>query len=105
MDGPPGRTTVRFSVLGPVSIGDGDQTVVLQSAKPVTLLAAMLLRPNRILSVDFLQNAVWDEAGSESSKATLQTYILRLRRIFREFGAQGDLIETVPGGYRLPATA
>ncbi len=97
------RKTLRFSVLGPVSVSDGGRTVVLQASKPVCLLAAMLLRPNRVLSVEFLQNAVWDDRAADTSKATLQTYILRLRRIFREFGAGVGVIETVPGGYRLPA--
>ena len=105
MDGRHDGIELRFSVLGPVSICADAQTVVLQSAKPVTLLAAMLLRPNRILSVDYLQNAVWNDYAYDAAKATLQTYILRLRRIFRKFGARGDIIETVPGGYRLPATA
>ncbi|HTS97073.1 MAG TPA: AfsR/SARP family transcriptional regulator [Streptosporangiaceae bacterium] len=105
MDGGCNPVNVRFSVLGPVSISDGSQAVVLQSAKPVSLLAAMLLRPNQILSVDFLQRAVWDDYTSGTAKATLQTYILRLRRTFRQFGFCDDVIETVPGGYRLRATA
>lgn len=99
------RTGIRFSVLGPVSISNGTQTVVLPSAKPVVLLTAMLLRPNRILTVPFLQNAVWGDYSSDAGKTTLQTYVLRLRRIFRDFGFCDDIVETVPGGYRLPANA
>ena len=103
MEGRSERKTLRFSVLGPVSVGDDERTVVLQASKPVCLLAAMLLRPNRVLSVEFLQNAIWDDRVADTSKATLQTYVLRLRRIFREFGAGVEVIETVPGGYRLSA--
>lgn len=103
MDSRTDRKLLRFSVLGPVSVGDGDRTVVLQPSKPVCLLAALLLRPNRVLSPEFLQNAIWGERAADTSKATLQTYILRLRRIFREFDASADVIETVPGGYRLSA--
>jgi DNA-binding SARP family transcriptional activator len=103
MEGRCERKALRFSVLGPVSVSDGERTVMLQPSKPVCLLAAMLLRPNRMLSVEFLQNAVWDDRATDTSKATLQTYVLRLRRIFREFGMGVDVIETVPGGYRLPA--
>src|ERR1022692_4112906 len=103
MDGESEPASVRFSVLGPVSISDGAQVVVLQSAKPISLLEAMLLRPNQVLSVDFLRRAVWDEYAPDTAKATLQTYILRLRRIFRQYGFRDDIIETVPGGYRLDA--
>jgi DNA-binding SARP family transcriptional activator len=105
MDGGSNPANVRFSVLGPVSISDGSQVVVLQSAKPITLLAAMLLRPNQVVSVEFLQRALWNEYAPDTAKATLQTYILRLRRTFQNFGFRDDIIETVPGGYRLPATA
>ena len=100
----PDRITVRFSVLGPVSIDDGTQTVILPSAKPVSLLAAMLLRPNRVVPVDYVRNAVWGQNAADTTKATLQAYILRLRKIFRKFGADDDIIQIVPGGYRLPVT-
>jgi DNA-binding SARP family transcriptional activator len=103
MEGRSERKSLRFSVLGPVSIGDGERTVLLQASKPVCLLASMLLRPNQVLSVEFLQNAIWGDRAADTARATLQTYIQRLRRIFREFGAGVEIIETVPGGYRLPA--
>lgn len=101
----PGGAAARFSVLGMVSISDDTQTVVFRPSKPVSLLAALLLHPNQPRSVEFLQNAVWEDYPSPTSKATLQTYILRLRKLFRKFGISDNVIETVPGGYRLPATA
>lgn len=99
------RGTARFCVLGLVSIADDTQTVVFRPSKPVSLLAALLLHPNEPRSVEFLQNAVWEDYPSPTSKATLQTYVLRLRKLFRKFGISDNVIETVPGGYRLPATA
>ncbi|MGC0416005.1 BTAD domain-containing putative transcriptional regulator [Embleya sp. AB8] len=96
---------VRFSVLGLIGIADRAQTVVFRPSKPVSLLAALLLYPNQALSVEFLQHAVWEGAASATAKATLQTYVLRLRRLFRKFGVSDNLIETVPGGYRFPASA
>jgi DNA-binding SARP family transcriptional activator len=97
--------TVRFSVLGLVTITDDVQSVVFRPSKPVSLLAALLLYPNQPRSVDFLQNAVWEDCPSPTSKATLQTYVLRLRKLFQKFGISDNVIETVPGGYRLPADA
>jgi DNA-binding SARP family transcriptional activator len=96
---------MRFSVLGVVSVTDGVNTVVLPPSKPTSLLAALLLRPNEVLSVEFLQSAIWESAPPPTAKATLQTYVLRLRRLFREFGISANAVETVPGGYRFPATA
>ena len=96
---------MRFSVLGLVSLSDGVDTVVLPPAKPTSLLAALLLRPNQTVAAEYLQSVVWEDSPPPTAKATLQTYILRLRRLFRDFGVAGSVIETVPGGYRFPATA
>ena len=96
---------MRFSVLGLVSISDGVETVVLPSSKPTSLLAALLLRPNQTVSAEYLQSVVWESSPPSTAKATLQTYVLRLRRLFRKVGLAGSVIETVPGGYRFPATA
>jgi DNA-binding SARP family transcriptional activator len=99
------RTGMRFSVLGLVSVSDGMQTVVLSPSKPTALLAALLLRPNQTVSADYLQSAVWEISPPSTAKATLHTYILRVRRLFAQFGGSANIIETVPGGYRFPATA
>jgi DNA-binding SARP family transcriptional activator len=99
------RSWVRFSVLGLVSVTDGVETVVLPPVKPTSLLAALLLRPNQTVSSEYLRSVVWEDAPPTTARATLQTYVLRLRRLFRGLGMAGSVIETVPGGYRFPATA
>jgi DNA-binding SARP family transcriptional activator len=96
---------MRFSVLGLVSVSDGVQTVVLPPSKPTSLLAALLLRPNQTVSASYLSSVVWETSPPSTAKATLQTYVMRVRRLFAQFGASGSVIETVPGGYRFPATA
>jgi DNA-binding SARP family transcriptional activator len=96
---------MRFKVLGLVSIASHSETVVLHSSKPMSLLTALLLRPNEVLSIDFLQVAVWDQRPPPTAKATLQTYVLRLRRLFQKYGISDNSIETIPGGYRFYATA
>ncbi|MFG2364728.1 BTAD domain-containing putative transcriptional regulator [Streptomyces mirabilis] len=95
---------VRFSILGLMSLSRGDETVVLPSSKPTILLAAMLLRPNETVSAEYLQCVVWGDDPPTSARATLQTYVLRLRRIFASHGIVDDVIRTVPGGYQLPVT-
>jgi DNA-binding SARP family transcriptional activator len=95
---------VRFSVLGAVGIADGPHSVPLRPSKPTALLAALLVRPNQTASIAFLTGAVWDGPAADSAKATLQVYILRLRRLFQKFGIDDSLIETVPSGYRFAAS-
>jgi DNA-binding SARP family transcriptional activator len=94
-------TSTRFLVLGPLSIADDTGSVVLQPSKPATLLAALLLHPGTMVSVEFLQRRIWGEEQPSTAKAALQTCVLRLRRIFARYGVAADVIEAIPGGYRI----
>lgn len=96
-------TSTRFLVLGPLSIADDSGSVVLQPSKPATLLAALLLHPGSMVSVEFLQRRIWGEEQPSTAKAALQTCVLRLRRIFARYGVAADVIEAIPGGYRITA--
>lgn len=94
---------MRFQLLGPLSIADGPDTVVLQPSKPTNLLAALLLHANGVVSADYLQQAIWGEEQPATAKAALQTCVLRLRRLFAKHAVTGVPIEAVPGGYRITA--
>ncbi|UED87400.1 AfsR/SARP family transcriptional regulator [Streptomyces profundus] len=96
---------MRFQLLGPLSITDGQDTVVLQPSKPANLLAALLLNSNAIVSVDYLQRMVWGDEQPATARAALQTCVLRLRRLFVKHGVVDTPIEAVPGGYRITADA
>ncbi|MEV5198569.1 BTAD domain-containing putative transcriptional regulator [Streptomyces sp. NPDC053720] len=94
---------MRFQLLGPLTLADGSEAVVLQPSKPTILLAALLLRANSVVSADYLQRAVWGEEQPATAKAALQTCVLRLRRLFTKHGVTETSIEAVPGGYRITA--
>ncbi|MEV8423285.1 BTAD domain-containing putative transcriptional regulator [Streptomyces niveus] len=94
---------MRFQLLGPLSITDGSDTVVLQPSKPTILLASLLLHANSVVSADYLQRTMWGEEQPATSRAALQTCVLRLRRLFTKHGVTETPIEAVPGGYRITA--
>ncbi|MFI9627127.1 BTAD domain-containing putative transcriptional regulator [Streptomyces sp. NPDC052042] len=94
---------MRFQLLGPLTLTDGPEAVVLQPSKPTILLAALLLHANSVVSADHLQRAVWGEEQPATAKAALQTCVLRLRRLFAKHGVTETSIEAVPGGYRITA--
>ncbi|MEU3656389.1 BTAD domain-containing putative transcriptional regulator [Streptomyces sp. NPDC032161] len=94
---------MRFQLLGPLTLTDGPEAVVLQPSKPTILLAALLLHANTVVSADYLQQAVWGEEQPATAKAALQTCVLRLRRLFSKHGVTETSIEAVPGGYRITA--
>ncbi|WP_407566279.1 BTAD domain-containing putative transcriptional regulator [Streptomyces sp. 184] len=96
---------MRFQLLGPLSITDGGETVVLHPSKPANLLAALLLNAGAIVSVDYLQRMVWGDEQPATARAALQTCVLRLRRLFAKHEVVDTPIEAVPGGYRITADA
>ncbi|MER5874210.1 AfsR/SARP family transcriptional regulator, partial [Streptomyces sp. NPDC002044] len=99
-----GGSTIRFQLLGPLSIAHGPETAVLKPSKPTSLLAALLLHPDAVVSTSYLVRAVWDEEPPATARAALQTCVLRLRRLFAEYGISATTIESVPGGYRMHNT-
>uniref|UniRef100_UPI002694F6A1 AfsR/SARP family transcriptional regulator n=1 Tax=Streptomyces spongiicola TaxID=1690221 RepID=UPI002694F6A1 len=96
---------MRFQLLGPLSITDGADSVVLPPSKPTVLLASLLLHANSVVSVEYLQRTMWGEEQPATARAALQTCVLRLRRLFVKHGVTGAPIEAVPGGYRICAGA
>lgn len=96
---------MRFQLLGPLTLAEGRETVVLKPSKPTSLLAALLLHPGTVVPTGHLLRVLWDESPPTTARAALQSCVLRLRRLFGTYGAGGDLIEAVPGGYRMNADA
>lgn len=91
---------VLFHVLGPLEVhsGAGRQ---LGRGKPATLLATLLVQPNRWVPVNHLIETTWQEqAAPASAEANLKTYVWRLRRLLPGHDG-GSRIESRPGAYRL----
>ncbi|MFI0938201.1 BTAD domain-containing putative transcriptional regulator [Streptomyces sp. NPDC021020] len=88
-----------------LAVADGSESVVLQPSRPAALLAALLLNANSVVSVEFLQRVIWGDETPAQGKSALHSCVLRLRRLFGKYGISGNMIEAVPGGYRLTADA
>jgi DNA-binding SARP family transcriptional activator len=70
---------MEFALLGPLEARDGHRLVELPSRQVRRLLAALVLRPNRVVSIDRLTEVLWGVRPPESAANTLQTYVLHLR--------------------------
>ncbi|MFE0464988.1 tetratricopeptide repeat protein [Kitasatospora sp. NPDC058965] len=95
---------MEFGLLGPVHVHDGQRTLAVPAAKQRVILAALLLRPGAIVTVDELIDAVWDGAPPQGALITLRNHVMRLRRTLgAEAGARirtrapGYVIEVRPG--------
>ena len=93
-------TSLRFSVLGPLSVEAAGQAIPLGPLKQRAVLATLLCRPGSPVSVDLLTEAVWDDEPPRTARKNLQLYVSTLRKILAEAGAIGRL-SLRPGGYVL----
>ncbi|MFC9927320.1 BTAD domain-containing putative transcriptional regulator [Streptomyces sp. NPDC127190] len=67
------------------------------SPKVRALLAALLLEPGRVVSVDSLKDALWGGAPPVSAQASLHNHVARLRRLLDD----PERLRAVPPGYLL----
>src|SRR2546430_11636532 len=70
-----------YRLLGPLSLRGDNGAGVLSAAKQRQLLALLLLHANQIVPVTSIVREVWDDDAPPSSHATVQTYVLRLRKV------------------------
>lgn len=90
-----------FRALGPLEIRLGDRRGPHLAPIRRRLLAVLLSRAGRQVTVDELSDAVWSGAPPRSAASTLLVHVHRLRQ------ALGDpeRIRRDPGGYRIAVTA
>jgi DNA-binding SARP family transcriptional activator len=89
---------VEFGILGPLLVRDDDGAErTLGGAQQQVLLAALLVRAGHVVSTDTLAGYLWDGNPTPSARATVQSYVMRLRR--RLGPAAGACLTTKPSGY------
>lgn len=99
---------MKFKVLGPLEITNGDQVYRPSSPKVCQVLALLLSSPNVVVSTDSIISELWGEEPPRSVATTVQTYIYQLRRALgKKFPGQpiADALVTHAPGYRLSVPA
>src|SRR5882724_9508152 len=71
---------VRFSVLGPVRAWRDGHEVALGSPQQCAVLGLLLLGRGRPIGLEALVDQVWGDAAPVAARATVRTYLSRLRR-------------------------
>jgi DNA-binding SARP family transcriptional activator/Flp pilus assembly protein TadD len=95
---------MRFGVLGPLEVDAEAGPVALGGQKERLLLAQLLARPNQVVSAETLIRGLWGEQPPRSAAKTLQSHVVRLRRVLepgRPRGAAGQILVTREPGYLL----
>ncbi|MFJ1699656.1 BTAD domain-containing putative transcriptional regulator [Streptomyces sp. NPDC088252] len=76
---------MRFGLLGPLTVHDEHGTDRTPgSLKARTLLAVLLLTPNRVVSHDRLETVLWGARPPATARASLHNHLSRLRRALGE---------------------
>ncbi|GAA4563989.1 hypothetical protein GCM10023176_09140 [Micromonospora coerulea] len=95
----------RFGVLGPVEVVGAAGPVPLKGTRQRAVLARLLVARGRVVPVDRLVGALWDEPPA-GAVAALRTFVADLRRALepdRPPRQPARLLVTTPPGYALTA--
>src|SRR5438477_11154027 len=87
---------LEFRILGSFEVLADGRALDLGGRKQRAFLAMLVIERNRVVSIDRLIEALWEEEPPETARKALQVYASRFRKLL---GA--DRIETAPAGYRL----
>ncbi|MEV1003961.1 BTAD domain-containing putative transcriptional regulator [Nonomuraea sp. NPDC050202] len=91
-----------FQLLGHMTVVDGGgRAINVRAAKQQAILAVLMLRPGAVVSVDRLMTELWPDELPATARASLQTYVYRLRRTLAPLAAHGVDLITLGNGYTL----
>ncbi|WP_116246378.1 AfsR/SARP family transcriptional regulator [Nocardiopsis sp. FIRDI 009] len=91
---------VVFRLLGTLEVLGPDGPVRVPPGRQQTVLSALLLELDRVVSTDHLVDVLWEHDPPETARTQVQICVSRLRRLL---GPTGAVIDTQPPGYRLRA--
>ena len=83
---------MEFCLLGPLLVRSGGIVVPVPRGKQRVVLTLLLLKANRVVSVEQLCEAVWDASAPRAARVTIQNYVKRLRHDLKD--ASRDRIGT-----------
>jgi DNA-binding SARP family transcriptional activator len=98
-----GTTRLGFGLLGPLQLTVDGTPAALGTPKQRAVLAVLLINRNRVISMDALIDAVWDQNPVPAARATVHTHVSNLRRLLGS-GSSSMLASAAPG-YRLSVAA
>ncbi|WP_246154482.1 AfsR/SARP family transcriptional regulator [Saccharopolyspora hirsuta] len=100
MSSPRSTPQLRIRLLGPVEMLRADGSAVpIGAAKRRSVLAALAIDLNRVVSADRLMDIAWEGDPPPTAKAALQGHVAKLRK---DLGSDVELVTRAPG-YQLIA--
>ncbi|MEJ2868657.1 BTAD domain-containing putative transcriptional regulator [Actinomycetospora sp. OC33-EN08] len=97
-------TALRIRDLGDLVVEENGQTRTVPTGTLSTALALLAVHAGRRVGSDTLADAIWGDRTTSRSSSTLDSHVLRLRRVLEPERRSGQASTTVVnerGGYRL----
>src|ERR1700722_10113778 len=88
---------IEFSLFGPLLVSSDGEIAHVPHGKQRTVLAALLLKANRVISLDEFAETLWGPDPPPSASVSVQNYVMRLRKALGP--AAGARISTQARGY------
>ena len=95
---------MEFRVLGAIEVWESGKRLAVGGGRQRALLAALLLRPNEVVSTDRLIDDLWGERPPETAATALHGFVSQLRKVLepdRGTGAAPSILVTRSPGYSL----
>ncbi len=92
---------MRFGVLGPLLVQDGEAALSVQGGRLRALLAVLIVHAGQAVRAERLADVVWDGSPPPGAADTLRTHVMRLRRVLGP--RAGARLVTRHPGYLLEA--
>ncbi|HEY7147208.1 MAG TPA: AfsR/SARP family transcriptional regulator [Streptosporangiaceae bacterium] len=96
---------MRYEILGPLRVTDGDRASFISAPKTEQLLAILLIRSGQVVTIDELIAELWGDHAPRRAVAGLYVYISQLRKFLLAAGCPQDPILTRPSGYLMQVGA
>jgi len=90
---------VRYRLLGPLEVSDGDSPLALGEGRQRSVLTLLLLHRNEAVASDRLIDALWGDRPPATAAKVLQNHVAQLRRALDD--REGQRLLTRGRGYRL----
>src|SRR4029450_6835603 len=87
---------MEFRILGPLEVVDQGASAKLGGSKQRSLLALLLLNPNRAISRDRLIDELWGDRPPDTAATAIQVHVSQLRKALGR-----DVIVTQTPGYMI----
>jgi DNA-binding SARP family transcriptional activator len=95
---------LEFGILGQVEVLRGGQRLALGGHRQLAVLAVLVMDVGRVVSVDRLVEALWEDIPPTGARSTVHAYVSKLRRVLepdRPPGLECSLLATRGRGYVL----